>query len=120
MEINNSAGFFFLIQRITGKIAAERIFFQRDVRREDKGKIAVAGAGFYLFARQSVFLAGFRVQKDGKAFADFLKAERKHFLFRAADDDKVPVLDGLVQQFIPHGAADLIKSHFILRNFMKI
>ena len=97
--------------RVDGEVAAQQVFFQRDLGRGVADEAGVAAARLALGTRERVFLAGLRVQEDRKVTPDRAEAVREHFFGGAADHDPVAVLDRQPEQGVAHRPADNVGLH---------
>ena len=98
---------------VDGEVAAQQVFFERDVGRGMDDEALVAAPRFALGAGKRVFLMGIGMQEDREVLADRLVALRDHLLGRGTDDDMIAVGLRQPQQAVTHGPADNVGLHAI-------
>ena len=97
--------------RVDREIAALEILLERHRRGGIELEAGVAAADLALGARERVFVAGARMEKDGEVLADAPVALREQLVGRSADDDPVALLDRQAEQGVAYRPADLVNFH---------
>jgi len=97
--------------RVDGQIAADQVFFERDIGAGVKDETGIAWRRLAFGAGEGVFLMRLRMQEDREVAADGFEPSCRHVFRGGADDDPVAILYRQAEQFVAHRAADAVGLH---------
>jgi hypothetical protein len=97
--------------RVDREIAALEILLERYAWRGVELEAGVTSADLAFGARERIFVAGGRMEKDREVLADASIPLRDQLVGLRADDDPVALLDRQAEQGVAYGPADLVNFH---------